>query len=102
MTKRSKRNLSAALSPGNHDLEINLIYVVAPSSSAFRQVPVHERYGHCALANCGGTAFHRTVTNVTHSEETGNVGFQVVWITIERPAGRPPPVAKQVGTCHQV
>src|ERR1700738_5086633 len=78
------------------------MYVAAPSSSAFRQVPVHERYGHCALANCRGTAFHRTVTNVPHSEETGNVGFQVVRITIERPAGRLPPVAKQVGTCHQV
>jgi len=81
------------------------MYVAAASSSAFRQVPVHERYGHCALANCGGTAFHPTVTNVLHNEETGNVGFQVVWIMIERPASQPDgcrPSRSRSGPVHQV
>src|SRR5579862_9727219 len=58
---------------------------------------MNELHSHRSLANARGDALHRTMPNVTHSEYSGNIGFEQVRIPVKGPAIRPFPIPDEVG-----
>jgi hypothetical protein len=58
------------------------------ASSTFRQIMMGERHCHGTLTYCGSATFHGTVANVAGGKESGNVGFEIIRIAIQRPSLR--------------
>src|SRR5271166_6992405 len=53
-----------------------------------RHITVNELHRNCALADRRGDPLDRTVSNVAHHEDTGNVALEQEGFAIQRPSFR--------------
>ena len=57
---------------------------------------MNELHSHRALAHAGGYALHRTVADISHGKQAGNIGLQQKRIAVERPPLGPLSIAYQI------